>query len=114
MEIYIGSLASTKAGGSDCGVIVNCSTKPLEIKSPKCQVIDFPVPDGKRGAKVLRMELRKIITLLDKSIPKKIVFACPSGNDVAPTVALVVLCLYYDDRGKGNHSGVVLRVQAGE
>lgn len=97
--IYVGSLASAQINGSDYEVIVNCSTRPLE-GGGTFRVIDFPIPDGKKGAGVLRTDLRKIVGLLDKDMGKKMFFACLSGNEIAPTVALVVLCLYYDNEGK--------------
>jgi tRNA A64-2'-O-ribosylphosphate transferase len=31
---------------------------------------------------------------------RKVLVVCSSGNEVAPAVALVVLCLYYDDEGR--------------
>lgn len=101
--IYVGSLASAKAHGSDYEVIVNCSTRPFR-GSETFQVIDFPIPDGKKGAGVLRTNLRKTVDLLDKNVGKKMFFACLSGNDMAPAVALVVLCLYYDNEGKNKQS----------
>lgn len=97
--IYVGNLASAKTHGSDYEVIVNCSTRPFE-GGGKFQVIDFPIPDGRKGAGVLRTNLRRIIDLLDKNVGKKMFFACLSGNDMAPAVALVILCLYYDNEGK--------------
>lgn len=97
--IYVGSLASARTNGNDYEVIVNCSTRPFE-GGGSFRVIDFPIPDGKKGAGVLRTDLQKIVGLLDKDVGKNMFFACLSGNEIAPTVALVVLCLYYDNEGK--------------
>lgn len=104
--VYVGSLVSAGVYGNDYEVIVNCSTKPLEVKSKACQVIEFPVPDGKKGAKALRTELRGIIDLLGNKVGRRVLFTCPSGDEIAPVVALVILCLYYDDEGKGDHPHV--------
>lgn len=97
--IYVGSLASAETYGNDYEIIVNCSTRPFS-GGGAFRVIDFPVPDGKKGSGVLRNDLRKIIGLLDKDMGKKMIFACLSGNDMASAVALVILCLYYDNEGK--------------
>lgn len=97
--IYVGSLASVKTHGGDYKVIVNCSTRPFECGGT-CRVIDFPIPDGKKGAGVLRADLQKLVGVLDENVGEKMFFACLSGNDMAPVVALVILCLYYDNEGK--------------
>lgn len=97
--IYVGSLASVKAHGNDYEVIVNCSAR-LFGGDGASRVIDFPIPEGKKGAGFLRTNLQKIIGLLDKNVGKKIIFACLSGNDMAPVIALVILCLYYDNEGE--------------
>lgn len=97
--IYVGSLASAKTHGGDYEVIVNCSAKPFGGDGA-FRVIDFPIPEGKKGAGFLRTNLQNIIGLLDKNVGEKIIFACLSGNDMAPAIALVILCLYYDNEGK--------------
>lgn len=99
-KIYVGNLASAKTQGINYEIIVNCSIEPLATKGRTCQVIEFPVPDGKKGAKVLRTELGRVVSLLDKKVDKGVLFVCSSGNDIAPAVALVILCLYYDGEGK--------------
>ena len=64
------------------------------------------VPDGKMGSKALRLELPRLRPFLDAiiarnaSLPIKVLCVCPTGEDLSIGVALVILCLYFDEDGK--------------
>ncbi|KAI5849508.1 tRNA A64-2'-O-ribosylphosphate transferase [Morchella snyderi] len=101
-EIYIGAVGAES--GSSYDMIINCTTTSLDTK---CQTIPFPVPEGRKGAKFLRTELAGVMAAVEKCVAqgqgsgrKRMLVVCASGNEVAPVVALVVLCLYYDDDGR--------------
>ncbi|KAH0609870.1 uncharacterized protein H6S33_012416 [Morchella sextelata] len=99
-DIYIGAVGSE--GSDSYDIIINCTATPL---ATKCQTIPFPVPEGKKGTKFLRTELAGVMAAAEKCVAqgqegRKVLVVCSSGNEVAPAVALVVLCLYYDDEGR--------------
>ncbi|KAL7270491.1 tRNA A64-2'-O-ribosylphosphate transferase [Rhizina undulata] len=101
-SLYLGARASVDKIAAGFDVIVNCSIKILNVENqmqvPK--IFNFPIPAGKRGAKSLRTELDNIVTSIEPSIGKKVLIVCPSGNDAAAAVALVLLCLFYNDEGQ--------------
>ncbi|RPB16073.1 initiator tRNA phosphoribosyl transferase [Morchella conica CCBAS932] len=107
-DIYIGAVGAEGTDSYD--IIINCTPTPITAAAApntagKCQVVPFPIPEGKKGTKFLRSELPGVMAAVEKCVAqaqegKKILVVCASGNEVAPAVALVVLCLYYDDEGR--------------
>ncbi|CCX12019.1 tRNA A64-2'-O-ribosylphosphate transferase [Pyronema domesticum] len=76
-------------------VVVNCAAEPIEGAT------NIPIPGGKRGNKALRMAAPGLVKSLLKPLEegKKVCFVCETGDDVAPAVALVVLCSFFRDDG---------------
>jgi tRNA A64-2'-O-ribosylphosphate transferase len=83
-------------------LVVNCCEKPLALKE-KAVVIDVPIAPGKKGNKALRTLVPPLLQdrrLLDALAGSGVVFVCEDGNDVAPAVAAVVLCAFFDGDGR--------------
>ena len=113
-NIFVASAAEARAaaacGEFVTGVAVNCSeTGDLDLARPADAAVDAAktiincrIPAGKRGNKLLRMIVPDLVDDLRDEAAKgrSIVFVCDSGDDVAPAVALVVLCLFFDETGK--------------
>jgi len=63
-----------------------------------------PIPNNPPGAKLLRKFLPEITSSITNPAGK-ILVTCDSGEHVAACVALVLLCMYYDDEGEFGKSG---------
>ncbi|KAA8901728.1 initiator tRNA phosphoribosyl transferase-domain-containing protein [Sphaerosporella brunnea] len=83
-------------------LVVNCCEKPLAMKAKGNVIIHVPIAAGKKGNKALRTLVPPLLQdrrLLDSLAGEGAVFACEDGNDVAPAVAAVVLCAFFDGDG---------------
>lgn len=78
----------------------------LEIGKEKANThtLILPCGSGKLGSRALRSQLSRvppfIAKLRTRSDEPKILFTCSTGKDLSAGVALVVLCLYFDEKGE--------------
>ncbi|KAL8816639.1 MAG: hypothetical protein Q9223_004387 [Gallowayella weberi] len=109
-SIYIGSLSSIASGSWDAVIICNTTnpfaTSTTSILAPT-KILHLSVPQGKAGSRALRSHLHLLPPFLHTLFQStsltanlKILFACPTGTDLAVGIALVALCLLFDDQGE--------------
>ena len=108
-SLCIGTLSSVAQAEFYDG-IVSCngalpSKLDLETKDDKgARTLDLQCGHGKLGSRALRFEFPRIppfiASLADHGSPPKILFVCPTGNDLSVGIALAVLCLFFDDNCK--------------
>ncbi|KAK9238335.1 tRNA A64-2'-O-ribosylphosphate transferase [Lipomyces kononenkoae] len=121
--IYIGKKQSTihhYNNITDFDTIIDLSTSPTtlpdELGSNNKQVLQLPVPAGKRGSKQFRVDLPRIMAFFESTCLSKskaasqhhpttslskirIVILCDTGSDFSVGAALSMLVLYYNDDG---------------
>lgn len=105
-RLYVATLvaAATRLGNYDGAVI--CDDKAEENASeadrPKHEnLLSLKCGPGKLGSRALRAELSRvppfILAITSRTPFPKILFSCATGTDLSIGVALVVLCLFYND-----------------
>ena len=104
--ISISTLGSAVLRDFDGVIICSNQENILEseaIKSPK-DVLNLQCGTGKLGSRALRRKLPLVPTFVSALIARKqtpkILVICPTGTDLAIGIALVLLCLYFDDDRK--------------
>lgn len=104
-SIYLGTLAAVMRA-PDFDVVIACSDlKPNTVEvgeeQMKGKILDLQCGPGKLGSRALRTKLPAISAFVSEHTSglesPRILFACPTGNDLAVGVALVVACLFFDD-----------------
>lgn len=105
--VHVGTLDNIQAAGKeryDCAVA--CLDTELEglDESFSKKVLHLRCGTRKLGSRDLRKELFKVTGFITSRVPSEktrpaILFACPSGQDLAVGVALTVLCLFVDGDG---------------
>ncbi|MCJ1464214.1 hypothetical protein MMC07_002827 [Pseudocyphellaria aurata] len=111
-NIYLGTLGAVmRAQDFDVVIVSNkMSSSVLEAgeEQMKRKILDLNCVSGKLGSRALRAKLSDIPTFVSALTSglesPKILSACSTGNDLAVGVALVVLCLFFDDDGKFHSS----------
>ncbi|KAL8681423.1 MAG: hypothetical protein Q9224_006856 [Gallowayella concinna] len=109
-SIYIGPLSSIPSGSWEAIIVCN-TTNPLATSTtgtaPRPTVLHLPVPQGKPGSRALRSHLhllppflRALFQSTSSAKNLKLLFTCPTGTDLAVGIALVALCLLFDDQGE--------------
>lgn len=108
--VYVGRAESEELKGWDC-VVVCCEEKGMamatqldgETKGNGKNILRLNCGTAKIGSRNLRTELSKVPTFITAHASSlttpKMLFVCPTGTDLAIGVALVVLCLFYDEEG---------------
>lgn len=106
--VHVGTVDHVLAAGRetyDCVVV--CSDMVLEDLDEGLgqKVLHLHCGTGKLGSRDLRKELGKVTALITARVGAAktrpaILFACPSGRDLAVGVALTVLCLFFDREGE--------------
>lgn len=104
-RLYVARLvAATRLENYDGAVI--CDDKPEEGASqaerPKHEnLLSLKCGPGKLGSRALRSELSRvppfIMAITSRTPSPKILFSCATGTDLSIGVALVVLCLFFND-----------------
>ena len=103
--IYIGTLGAGSLQGFD-GVII-CSDRLMSpdtegVYNPG-QVLNLLCGTGKLGSRALRKKLPDVpafvssIAVVARKGAPEILVTCPTGKDLSVGVALVLLCLYFDN-----------------
>lgn len=113
-NMYLGTLAAVmRAQGFDAVILCNNLTSGIVEageEQMKRKILDLNCGSGKLGSRALRAKLSDVsifVSELTSGLESpKILFACSTGNDLAVGVALVVLCLFFDDDGKFSSQGV--------
>lgn len=104
-NVYLGTLAAVKRA-QDFAVVVFCSDMRSDLvladeEQLKGKILDLKCGSGKLGSRALRGKLSAVsafVSALTTGLKcPKILFVCSTGNDLAVGVALVVLCLFFDD-----------------
>lgn len=104
-NIYLGTLAAVMRA-QDFDLVILCRDVASKIFEPgeeemKGKILDLQCGSGKLGSRALRAKLPSVsafVSALTSGLESpKILFACSTGNDLAVGVALVVLCLFFDD-----------------
>ena len=107
-SLYIGTVMNASTPELYDGIIT-CSNvspskpgpKPEDAEKNGTKILHFICSDGKLGSRALRSHLPLLLPFVrslsigDK--PRKILLACSTGKDLSVGVALVVLCLFFDD-----------------
>lgn len=106
--VHIGTADHVLAAGRekyDCVVV--CSDMVLEELDEGLgkKVLRLNCGTGKLGSRDLRKELGKVTDFVTARVGAaktrpQLLFACPSGRDLAVGVALTVLCLFFDGEGE--------------
>lgn len=109
-SLYIGTPSNAaKAELLYDGIVICGGTAPFskdqEAKKDRGKrTLDLLCGDGKLASRALRSQLLRIppfiASLADHGLPPKILFVCPTGKDLSVGIALVVLCLFFDDNCK--------------
>lgn len=104
--IYLGNIATTMAPDQFDGVIIcrdaSSPKKHTEERDPRrLSILNLHCGIGKLGSRALRAELSHVIPFVSSlaahtKVPR-ILFACSTGKDLSIGVALVVLCVFFDD-----------------
>lgn len=104
-SMYLGTLAAVMRA-QDFDVVIVCGdprSNIVEAGEPqtKGKILDLKCGSGKLGSRALRAKIPAVsafVSALTSGLESpKILFACSTGNDLAVGVALVVLCLFFDD-----------------
>lgn len=104
-SVCLGTLAAVMRA-QDFDIVISCSDlKPNTVKvgeeQMKGKILDLQCGSGKLGSRALRAKLPAVsafVSALTSGLESpRILFACHTGNDLAVGVALVVLCLFFDD-----------------
>lgn len=104
-SMYLGTLAAVMRA-QDFDVVIVCSDPRSNVveageSQTKGKILDLKCGSGKLGSRALRAKLPAVSTFVAALTSgleyPKILFACSTGNDLAVGVALVVLCLFFDD-----------------
>ena len=97
-NIYLGAGTRTSDEGFD--LVINCSGNS---GSSSHRMLDLKCRDGKLGSKDLRDKVDAAksfaATTLERNPNCRILVACSSGKDLGVGVALVLLCMFFDDSG---------------
>ena len=108
-RLYIGTVSSVAQAERYDGIVICGGSAPYELDQgfkddSARKTLDLPCGDGKIGSRALRSQLPRIppfiASLPDNGSPPKILFVCPTGKDLSVGVALVVLCLFFDQTCK--------------
>ena len=104
-RLYIGTISSAARAERYDGIVICRGSAPCELDQDlkddsARKILDLPCGDGKIGSRALRSQLSRIppfiASLPDNGSPPKILLVCPTGKDLSVGVALVVLCLFFD------------------
>ncbi|KAI9837480.1 MAG: hypothetical protein M1819_007128 [Sarea resinae] len=102
-DIFLGTLATVQAASpDDFNLFVVCSEKPMEAidDATRKRVLHLQCTQGKLGSRDLRVQLPKVKAHLASAPSRqRILFACPTGKDLAVGAALMTLCIFYGDDG---------------
>jgi tRNA A64-2'-O-ribosylphosphate transferase len=91
-------------------IIISCTPEALTTTEPdhlKKRYLHLPCGIGKLGSRDLRTHLPLLATFIT-SLPDEIgniLICCPTGKDLSVGMALVILCLYADDKGTVSKGG---------
>ena len=105
-SLYIGTLSSAAQPDVYDGVVICGGNLPSISDQEKkdhgqTKTLDLLCGGGKLGSRALRSQLPRIspfiASLADYGSPPKVLFVCPTGNDLSVGVALAVLCLFFDE-----------------
>lgn len=109
-DVYIGALdmVHALAGKDEYDWVVTCSEKGMQglVDGFSEKVLNLRCGTEKLGSRDLRKELCKVKELIASrtrvDCPQKMtmLFACPTGKDLAVGVALMVLCVFFDSEGE--------------
>ena len=108
-RLYIGTVSSVARAERYDGIVICRGSAPCELDQDlkddsARKILDLLCGDGKIGSRALRSQLPRIppfiASLPDSGSPPKILFVCPTGKDLSVGVALVVLCLFFDQTCK--------------
>ena len=103
--VYLGTLAAL-IRAQDFDLIIVCSDIRPDIveagdEQMKGKLLHLKCGSGKLGSRALRAKLPAVSAFVSELTSgfdsPKILFACPTSNDLAVGVALAVLCLFFDD-----------------
>ncbi len=104
-NIYLSTLAAATQKGNFDAIIfcIGNDANNIDWKElpKKTKILSLKCGSGKLGSRALRAELSVVppfISALASQIDSpRILFACPTGKDLSVGVALVVLCLFFND-----------------
>jgi tRNA A64-2'-O-ribosylphosphate transferase len=84
----------------DFDLVINCNLKDSTASQ---KVIDLACKTGKLGSRDLRAKLpivkSFVSTTLQHNPDHRILITCESGRDLSVGIAVMILCLFYDDSG---------------
>lgn len=104
-RLYVARLVAAARVQNYDGVII-CDDKPEgtanEAERPNHgNSLSLKCGPGKLGSRALRAELSRvppfILSITSRNPSPKILFSCDTGTDLSVGVALVVLCLFFND-----------------
>ena len=104
-RLYVARLVAAARVRNYDGVVI-CDGKPEgtanEAERPNHgNSLSLKCGPGKLGSRALRAELSRvppfILTITSRNPSPKILFSCDTGTDLSVGVALVVLCLFFND-----------------
>ncbi|KAK9360521.1 tRNA A64-2'-O-ribosylphosphate transferase [Lipomyces starkeyi] len=99
---------------TDFNTIIDLSTSPTALPDTQTtnkEILQLPIPDGKKGSKQFRADLPRIIAFFERtclsnkarseSISPEIclLILCDTGSDFSVGAALAILSLYYNEEG---------------
>lgn len=103
--LYVARLVAAARLENYDGTVI-CDDNPKEAASeaerPKDEnLLSLKCGPGKLGSRALRAELSRvppfILAISSRTSSPKILFSCATGTDLSVGVALVVLCLFFND-----------------
>ena len=104
--IYIGPLTAVDTKSFDGIVICHDRTDGSlqdEQNEKSTKTLELSCGSGKLGSRALRSQLPRVppfvAALHTTSQAPKLLFSCSTGRDLSAGIALVVLCMYFDDDG---------------
>ena len=102
-KVWIGAAEGMGEVGEGV-VVVDCSRKPAEMQGSRgVKVVILPTAPTKPGLKALRASLPSMLEMLAALVEtaKKVVIVDDgTGDEVAPVVALAVLCKFFGEDGE--------------
>lgn len=101
-NLYIGNSGSSSRAAGASDLTINCNAGPSSSEDTKH--LNLGLPTGKMGGRNLRKVLDKIETFICSRLSynptRSVIVTCEHGKDLSAGVALVIICLFYDEQGE--------------
>ncbi|KAK2744945.1 hypothetical protein FQN57_004075 [Myotisia sp. PD_48] len=100
-NVYVGKESGIIDVLSSFDLVINCYGKPDPSDKPK--ILNLGCSNGKAGSRQLRKALEKVRSFLSAYFSddplRSVVIMCDDGKDISIGTTLMILCLFYNDKG---------------